>query len=115
MAVRLHRLMLTGLPSVQAAQVHRRCLYIIQEEATTYFKVGIAGHPLRRLSALQGGNRRKLFIRAAYHGSSNDCAYCERAVLRYFKAQPKSEWFSAEYIDDVTQFLDSFCEEEPTK
>lgn len=106
----ISRLQVSELPSVQSVQRHVRCLYVIQEQESSYFKIGIAGHPARRLGALQAGNRRRLHIVAAYAGNDADCAYFEKVTLRYFKATAGSEWIYAERLSNITDFLDAFCE-----
>lgn len=107
---KLRKLDLAGLPRVQQAQQETRCLYVIQEAEDHYFKIGIAGHPARRLSALQSGNRRKLNLVAAYAGTDAECAFFEKATLKYFKARPGSEWVCVERLDEIIGFLEAFCE-----
>ena len=112
MARQLFSLKVSDLPSQQEMQRHPRYLYVIWEAGSDHYKLGIASHPTRRLSALQSGNRRKLSIVAVYHGSSVDCAYFEKAALRYFRAAPGSEWVHANSLDEIVSYLDSFCGDE---
>jgi hypothetical protein len=109
---RIARLNLSDLPSQQDVQRHPCCLYVIQEADSPHFKIGIAGHPARRISSLQGGNRQKLSIVAAYTGSRADCLYVERVALKFFKASPQSEWVWVDGLAEITEFLDAFCEVE---
>lgn len=57
------------------------CLYLI-EEVGGPTKIGVAGHPFRRLSCLQGGNPRWLAIKAIFIGERDDCLVIESGVLK---------------------------------
>jgi hypothetical protein len=86
----------------------RTNLYLVQEGADGPIKVGIAGHPFRRLSGLQGGNYRRLHMRAIYEGPPGACAQVERYLLKYF-GTVGGEWLRAE-LDDVLKVLSTFEE-----
>ncbi len=70
-------------------------LYVVEEVETGLIKVGIASHPTRRLSALQGGNPRELALRAVYVGSRKECLDVEHALLRVFPIV-RNEWLKAD-------------------
>lgn len=107
----LRRIEIEELPTPQQPQIEKRYLYIIGEDEE-HFKIGIASHPLRRLSALQSGNRRKLTIRAAYGGGSAACAYIEKRALKFFKAKIGSEWIRVRDLTEITEFIGAFCEDD---
>jgi|SRR5687768_2950171 len=107
--MKMRRLDLSDLPRVQQVQREIRCLYVIQEGDDCWFKIGIAGHPVRRLSSLQAGNRRLLRLVAAYAGTDAECCFFEKVALRYFKASAGSEWVCATDLSQITDYLDSFC------
>jgi hypothetical protein len=111
--VKLRRVDLGDLPPIQtAASATGRYVYVMQEAKHEWkFKLGIAGHPLRRLSGLRGGNFRPLRIVAAYRGSDADCAFVERVALKFFKAPAGTEWVDAK-LSDITEFLDAFMGED---
>ncbi len=89
---------------------HARCnLYVIEEEGGP-IKVGIAGHPARRLSMLQCGNHRRIHLRAVYCGTAQSCREVERYLLRYFQSAG-GEWLYAE-LDDVLRVINAFCGED---
>lgn len=98
----------SSLPGQQEAQEHGCFLYVIEEADTSHFKIGIAGHPRRRLSGLQCGNFRKLNIVAAYQGSRSRCREVELVALKFFRAAPSSEWVWVESLAEITEFLDAF-------
>jgi len=104
----IYRIDVAELPTQQEPQRHSCYLYVLQEAGESHFKIGIATHPARRLSALQGGNRRKLSIVAAYFGTRSDCFYIEQVALRFFKAPPGSEWVWVDSLVEITEFLDAF-------
>lgn len=84
-----------------------RCnLYLVQEGKDGPIKVGIAGHPFRRLSGLQSGNYRRLHMRAIYEGPPGACARVERYLLKYFGTMG-GEWLRAE-LDEVLKVLAAF-------
>ncbi len=83
-------------------------LYVISEIGTGYYKIGIAGHPARRLSGLQCGNHRHLEIVLSYEGSRASCARVEAAALRFFRARAGSEWVNPEQASDIEAFLSAF-------
>lgn len=109
---RIRNIAIADLPAIQEPALENCYLYVIQEENSSYFKIGIAGHPGRRLSALRSGNRRKLSLVAAYAGYRSDCLYVERVALRFFSAAPGSEWVVAEDVDAIIAFLNAHCGEE---
>jgi hypothetical protein len=86
----------------------RTNLYLVQEGDGGPIKVGIAGHPFRRLSDLQCGNYRRLHMRAIYGGPPGACAQVERYLLKYF-GSVGGEWLQAE-LDDVLKVLATFEE-----
>jgi T5orf172 domain len=86
-------------------------LYVIQEADDSHFKIGVAGHPARRLSDLQAGNRRRLSVKAAYAGTRANCLYIEKVALKYFRASAGSEWVYAESLPEISEFIDAFCED----
>lgn len=85
-------------------------VYVVQEESDGPFKVGIAGHPIRRLSTLQCGNYRRLHLIAVYAGTPSVCADTEKRCLRFFGAPKGSEWFYADR-DRLMSFLDAYVDE----
>jgi hypothetical protein len=85
----------------------RTNLYLVQEGDSGPIKVGIAGHPVRRLMMLQTGNPRRLYMRAVYEGTEATCVTVERYVLRYFECAG-GEWLYAE-LDDLKRVIDAFC------
>jgi hypothetical protein len=96
----------------QDAWTHARsALYIIQEKKRGPLKVGIAGHPIRRLSMLQCGNPRKLHLRAVYEGTDEACMFVERWLLEQFEgSRIIGEWIHAD-LDDVLIALLQFEED----
>lgn len=85
-------------------------LYVIEEQHPGPVKVGIAEHPIRRLSILQCGNPRVLFLRAVYVGTRADCRWIEGAIhFRFSGSILRGEWMS-ESVATVTAELESFCE-----
>lgn len=78
-------------------------LYVIQEGAGGNIKVGIAGHPVRRLLSLQCGNPRRLYLRAVYAGDPAATRFAERFALRSFKS--RREWLKAD-LGEVIKLLD---------
>lgn len=109
---RIRKIDVGDLPISQQAQRWDCCLYVIQEADDSHFKIGIAGHPVRRLSSLQAGNRRRLSIVAVYEGTKTNCLYVEKVALKFFRASPGSEWVWTECLPEITEFLDAFCEAE---
>jgi hypothetical protein len=109
---RLRKMTVEELPKAQEVQRVLCCLYVIQEADDSHFKIGVAGHPVRRLSDLQAGNRRRLALVSAYAGSKADCLYVEKVALRFFRAPPGSEWVWVENLTEITEFLDAFCEDQ---
>lgn len=109
---RVRRIDLSELPAVQETQREACSLYVIQEATESHFKIGVAGHPARRLSDLQAGNRRRLSIVAAYVGTRSNCLYVEKIALKFFRAPPGSEWVYVEGLPEISEFLDAFCEAE---
>jgi hypothetical protein len=101
-----------SLPAQQDAQALGCVLYVIEEAGSGHFKIGIAGHPRRRLSGLQCGNFRKLSLVAAYQGSRAHCRKIELVALRFFRAAPGSEWVWVDSLAEITEFLGAFegCE-----
>lgn len=77
---------------------HGCSLYIVQEGGSPLFKVGIAEHPLRRLSCLQCGNSRELLLRAVFCGDRPSCRAVEGALLSKFR-RLRGEWLAAPPAD----------------
>lgn len=72
-------------------------LYVVQEDQCGPLRVGIAEHPLRRLSTLQCGNPRVLSLRAIYCGSRADCRRIERAITDIWSHTAlRGSWLDAE-------------------
>lgn len=84
----------------------RTNLYVVQEGDDGPLKVGVAGHPVRRLMMLQTGNHRKLYLRAVYEGHESKCVAVERYILAYFESIG-GEWFLAD-LNDVIKVIDAF-------
>jgi hypothetical protein len=105
---RLKKIDVGALPGQQEAQWAGCILYVVEEAGTGHFKIGIAGHPRRRLSGLQCGNFRKLNIVAAYQGARSCCREVELIALRFFRAAPGSEWVWVDSLAEITEFLDAF-------
>jgi hypothetical protein len=85
----------------------RRHIYLIQEGADGPIKVGVAGHPTRRLTTLQAGNSRRLYLCAVYSGTPEDCCEVERQTLKHF-GRLSGEWLRDNNLDDVVGFLNTF-------
>lgn len=83
-------------------------IYVVSEAGTNYYKIGIAGHPTRRLSTLQCGNNRRLELFAVYEGSRGDCARIEGAALRFFDAPKGSEWVYVDHSHELEKFFSAF-------
>jgi len=89
-------------------------LYVIEEQHPGPVKVGIAEHPIRRLSILQCGNPRALFLRAIYCGTRADCRWIEGAIhFRFSGSILRGEWMS-ESVATVEAELEQFCERRPS-
>lgn len=89
----------------------RSKLYIIQEETTELIKIGIAGHPSRRLVTLQCGNSRRLHLRAVYEGPPDVCMAVEKFILKHFHSWRigGGEWMRRS-VEQVTHLLADFEE-----
>lgn len=86
-------------------------VYIVEEQHPGPVKVGIAEHPIRRLSTLQCGNPRPLFLRAVYCGTRADCRWVEGAIhFRFSGSLLRGEWLS-ESVATIEAEIDQFCEE----
>ena len=91
-----------------AAWPHGCSLYVIEEQRPGPIKVGIAEHPIRRLSTLQCGNPRQLHLRAVYSGKREDCRWVEGAILfRFAGSVLRGEWI-AEPLTDILAELGDF-------
>lgn len=89
-------------------------VYLIEEQHPGPVKVGIAEHPIRRLSILQCGNPRQLFLRSVYCGSRDDCKWIEGAIkFRFSSSILRGEWI-AESLATVEAELEYFCERPKT-
>lgn len=93
-------------PENQAWGTARAHLYVIQEGDNGPLKIGIAGHPNRRLGMLQSGNYRRLYLRAVYEGTDTACKQIEHYAHRAFE-RAGGEWFYAD-LEDVVKFLSIF-------
>ncbi len=83
-------------------------LYVIQERRKGPVKVGVATHPFRRLSALQGGNPRELTLRAIFVGTRADCRWIESAIhLRFSDRGIRGEWLGVP-CEEILAELASF-------
>lgn len=83
-------------------------VYVVSETGSSYYKIGIASHPRRRLSSLQCGNPRPLELVCAFEGSRANCARAEFIALRFFRARSGSEWLSADCHGEVIELLSAF-------
>ncbi len=87
------------------------CVYVLEEEASGFIKVGICIHPTRRVSALQVGNPRKLKLLALYGGIRRDCLAVERETLHNFRVDAlRGEWVSTPK-KAVLRFIAGFIEQ----
>lgn len=94
--------------NAQDAWTHGCSLYVIQERRKGPVKVGIAEHPIRRLSALQGGNPRSISLRAIFVGSREDCRFVEGAILFRFSGRGLvGEWLDVR-LDEVLAEVSPF-------
>lgn len=109
---RIQKLDVAKLPKQQDAGSLQCCLYVIREDESEHFKIGIANHIARRLSSLQGGNRRRLNVVLAYTGTRTHCLEVERTTLNAFNAVPGSEWVYAESVRQIERYMDCFQLEE---
>lgn len=86
----------------------RSFVYLITEEGGLPTKIGVAGHPVRRLSSLQCGNSRRLILVAVYECGRETAIRLERAVMFYFN----EKMILGEWIDErssvIERFIDSF-------
>lgn len=81
-------------------------LYVVEEQHPGPIKVGVAEHPIRRLSSLQCGNPRQLHLRAIYTGLRSNCLWVESAILfRFSGSLLRGEWL-AERLSDVLREID---------
>lgn len=71
------------------------CVYVIQEVETEFLKIGVARNPVYRLSALQGGNPRKLQIAFTLLVKGRERAHVIEFNAHRILAQRKisGEWF----------------------
>lgn len=80
---------------------HGYCLYVIEEQNVGPVKVGVATHPIRRLSTLQCGNPRHLYLRHIFCGTREDCRFIEGAVHFHFSGSIlRGEWIG-EHVSAV--------------
>ncbi len=81
---------------IKAHQASARIMYLIQESATSNFKVGVTKdmHSLgRRLTNLQAGNPRELSIAHTWEFEADGEAYkLEQGMLLYFSDDTSGEW-----------------------
>lgn len=89
---------------------HGCSIYLIEEQRPGPVKVGIAEHPIRRLSTLQCGNCRHLYLRAVFAGDRKDCAFVEGAIkFRFMGSILRGEWI-AEPLAAVLAELEVFAQ-----
>lgn len=87
---------------VEYPWLHGHALYVVQEGRSQYFKIGHTANPWIRVSALQGGNHRKLHLRAVFTGPRYECQKIERAALRCLvRARVGKEWVHAPLAEIV--------------
>lgn len=73
-------------------------VYVITEAESGFTKIGIASHPLRRLSALQCGNPHEIILTAVFCGPREDCLRVEKRVLRIFgDDRIRGEWLNVAF------------------
>ncbi len=96
----------------QAWSAGKSLLYVIQEGESGPLKVGVAGHPVRRLASLQCGNHRKLHLRAVFRGAClGDAAAVEKQALESFKSHRLlGEWMNVP-ASTLLAFLRLFAED----
>lgn len=84
-----------------------RYLYLIGEEGSPgLFKIGRADHPVWRMSSLQSGNSRRLFLAAAWVGERPAIVAMEAELHRLFAAQRVAfEWFRLD-PEEVAAFIE---------
>jgi hypothetical protein len=72
-------------------------LYIISQEGSTFYKIGISNNPARRLENLQSGNPYKLSIYRSYNISNKKVEAVVHRLLRKFHV--RLEWFDIPNLD----------------
>jgi T5orf172 domain len=78
-------------------------MYIAQEGRAACIKVGIAEHRLRRLSMLQCGNPRQLYLRAVFCGDRQACMDSERRIQKAFRyKRVRGEWLAVDLSEIIT-------------
>ena len=83
----------------------RRCIYIIVNEKTQDFKIGIAKDSVRRIKALQTGSSDVLYI--LYNREIEHASKVERSLHHDFAEYRKTgEWFSPNAILSLSEFDD---------
>lgn len=88
----------------------RSRIYVVQEGEKGPFKIGIAGHPRRRLEALQCGNPRLLRLRLVFEGDIDSCVDVEKAAHAFFaRKRVLGEWFKCS-IEEISLFLHEYTE-----
>ena len=80
-------------------------IYFIREGESGQIKIGRAGHPCRRLTNLQVGNPRTLYLLAAFRGGKDAKDLEEGLHARFSKQRISGEWFSptSELLELVQQ------------
>jgi hypothetical protein len=97
------------VPASRSSNV--RYLYVIGEEGSTNLvKIGRADHPVWRMSSLQAGNSRRLFLIATWTGDKASIAALESEIHKRFSDHRVGfEWFNlspgavAEFIEEWSQ------------
>lgn len=97
------------IPAVRSSDV--RYLYVIGEEGSPdLVKIGRADHPMWRLSALQAGNSRRLFLISAWTGDRASITALEAEVhKRFAPSRVAFEWFRAS-SDIVAAFVEGWSQ-----
>jgi hypothetical protein len=94
--------------TTQQAWTHGYSVYVVQERRSGPIKIGIASHPLQRLTALQSGNPRKLTLRAVFCGNREDCKAVEKYILQVFSSfSVLGEWLSCDLmtvLNEISKF-----------
>lgn len=95
MTYKIARVALADLPPVNKAATFPCCVYVVQQGDDGPVKIGVAHHPRRRLGGLQGGNPNRLYLRAVFRGSRDDCLFVEATVLfTYAEHALVGEWMN---------------------
>ncbi len=91
-------------------KLQKQCLYAIKVEGDDYFKIGVAFDTKKRLSQIQNGNHRRVFLYATGRMMErNIAAKTERTVLTGLRNERvHGEWFCIKdynLVDMIFQFV----------